>query len=202
MVLILSLVPDGFEWVLRYSICIPIASMGTDSALDTCVGYMHALILMLALFSRLRLQKQGTCASLLCSYAPTGLWSPVGRATTRPGGLWAGGQFSSCFKSLVLSISVVVDVLSVSHHLPFNPWWRCPPAGDDLVAAASDLVHPHGIKDVEGDAGGDPGDLSAKAQAVVLGGAEGGKNTGPVRWHDGDTHQEEDHRHGHTVHHH
>lgn len=88
---------------------------------------------------------------------------------------------------------MVVDVLSVSHHLPFNPWWPPPPAGEDLVAATSDLVHPHCVKDVEGDAGGDPGYLSTEPQAVILGGAEGGKNTGPVRRHDSDTNQEEDH---------
>lgn len=96
---------------------------------------------------------------------------------------------------------MVVDVLAVSHHLLFNPWWSSPTAGNDLVAAASDLVHPHGIEDVEGDAGRDPGYLSTKAQTVILGGAEGRQDTGPVRWHDGDTHQEEDHRHGHAVHH-
>lgn len=101
-------------------------------------------------------------------------------------------QFFPRFKFFLFSISVVVDVLSVSHHLLFNPCWSSLLAGEDLVAATSDLVHPHGIKDVEGDAGGDPGYLSTKPQAVVLGGAEGGKNTGPVRRHDSDTHQEED----------
>lgn len=126
-----------------------------------------------------------------CGREVRGWWSVEGQR-----------RFSSCFMSFVFSISVVVDVLSVRLHLPFDPWRSSPPAGDDLVAATGDLVHPDGVEDVKGDAGGDPGYLSAQPQAGVLGGAKGGHDAGPVRWHDGDAHQEEDRRHGHAVHHH
>lgn len=88
--------------------------------------------------------------------------------------------FSSYFMSFVVSISMVVDVLSLCLYLPFDAWWFSPPAGDDLVAATSDLVHPNGVEDVQGDAGGDPGYLSTRPQAVVLGGAKGGHDAGPV----------------------
>lgn len=54
----------------------------------------HALVLILGLSSLLILQKRGFGASLLFSYASTGMWSHLGRATIRTGGLWAGGSSS------------------------------------------------------------------------------------------------------------
>lgn len=96
------------------------------------------------------------------------------------GGLWRDSAGFPLALSFVFSISVVVDVLSVCLHLPFDPWWSSPPAGDDPVAATGDLVHPDGVEEVKGDAGGDPGYLSAQPQAGVLGGAKGGHDAGPV----------------------
>lgn len=111
-------------------------------------------------------------------------------------------RFPSCFMFFVFSISVVVDVLSICLHLSFAVWWSSPPAGDDLVAATCNLVHPDGVEEVKGNAGGDPGYLSAQPQAGILGGAKSGYDTGPVGRHDSDTHQKEDHCHGHAIHHH
>lgn len=71
--------------------------------------------------------------------------------------------------------------------------------GQDLVAASGDLVHPDGVQDVQGDAGRDPGHLGAQAQTLKVWSTKGGEDAGPVRRHNSDTHQEEDHRHGDAV---
>lgn len=69
----------------------------------------------------------------------------------------------------------------------------------DSVAAASDLVHPHDVHDVQTDAAEDPGTAAAERDAVVGVCAIDGVHAGVINRHDGDPYHEKDQRHQHTV---
>lgn len=60
-------------------------------------------------------------------------------------------------------------------------------------------MHPHDVHDVQADAGADPGHAAAPGHQVVGLGAVDRVHAAVVNWHDGDTDQEEDHRHGDAV---
>lgn len=119
-----------------------------------------------------------------------------------PASILAYVLLSQCSLLYVSLVRVVVDVLrlvwggrrlrtflNLSSSFP----------GDYFVATAGDLIHPDSVQNIQGDAGGDPCHLGAQTQPLKVWSAKGGEYTGPVRWHDSDAHQEEDHRHGNAV---
>lgn len=69
----------------------------------------------------------------------------------------------------------------------------------DLIATASNLMHPHDVHDVQTDAGKDPCAAAAERHPIEGLRAVYSVHTAVVNRHDRDSHHEEHDRHEHAV---
>lgn len=69
---------------------------GKDPRVERSARTDHVLVLILGLSTLLIQLKSVIGAFLLFPYASTGMWSPLGQSTIRPGGLWTGGSRVVC----------------------------------------------------------------------------------------------------------